>query len=153
MKVIDHSILDFELNSEANRQIIDLITTGLTLYNQHLNPDPTEGALTLSVESDDGVTIAGLLGSSAYEWMRIDILWVHEKHRRKGIGEVLMAKAEQIGRERGCMGVHLDTHTFQAPRFYEKLGYTIFGKLPNYPGPNDRIYYWKPLYQQTADDA
>ena len=153
MEVIDHTVLDFDLNSETNRHIIESINDGLTHYNQSQHPDPTEAPLTLSVQ-ENGTLIGGLHGSHAYRWLRIDMLWVSDTYRGQGIGTALVAEAEKIGRERGCTAVQLDTYTFQAPDFYEKLGYEVFGVLPNYPKKNERIYFWKSLSsEEVADDA
>ena len=44
-----------------------------------------------------------------------------------------MQLAEREAVQRGCHGAWLDTFEFQARGFYERLGYTCFGELPNYP--------------------
>jgi GNAT superfamily N-acetyltransferase len=120
----------------------------LTAFNQAAYPDPTAAPLTLSAQTDEGEVVAGLLGSNAYGWMCVDIVWVDERHRGKGLGTALLNKAEQIALEHGCDGIHLDTHSFQAPRFYERLGYEPFGELENYPSENKRIYLRKSLLRK-----
>ena len=40
-----------------------------------------------------------------------------------------MRAAEEEARSRSCLGVFLDTYSFQARPFYEKLGYEQFGTL------------------------
>jgi ribosomal protein S18 acetylase RimI-like enzyme len=47
--------------------------------------------------------------------------------RRRGVGRELMAQAEARAVERGCHAAWLDTFSFQARSFYEKLGYGEFG--------------------------
>jgi hypothetical protein len=44
-----------------------------------------------------------------------------------------MSKAEEIAVRRGDIGIWLCSATFQAPEFYEGLGYTRFGKLDDFP--------------------
>jgi len=153
MKITDHTISDFKRNSEVNRHIFELVEAGLSSYNQEKHPDPTESPLTLSVQSDEGELVAGLIGSNAYGWMRIDMLWVEATRRNGDIGTALMEEAERIAIERGCTGVHLDTHSSQAPAFYSTLGYQPFGELPNYPNENKRIYYWKSLIGHSNDGS
>ncbi len=148
MKVIDHTIPDFKQNARTNRRVIEQIEAGLTAFNQAAYADSCAAPLTLSAQTDEGEVVAGLLGSSAYSWMRVDIVWVAEGHRRKGVGTALLDKAEKVALERGCDGIHLDTHSFQAPKFYEGLGYEPFGELENYPGENTRIYYRKSLLRK-----
>jgi hypothetical protein len=47
--------------------------------------------------------------------------------------------------KQGCQGAHLDTFSFQAKGFYEKLGYRVFGELEECPAGNSRFYLWKKL--------
>jgi hypothetical protein len=54
-----------------------------------------------------------------------------------------MAEAE--ARARGCSGVWLDTLNPDARLFYQKRGYVTFGKLPDYPGGNSRVFLSKRL--------
>ena len=72
--------------------------------------------------------------------MFIDFLFVPENLRGAGHGRTLMQKAEEIARLRGCTGIWLDTFTFQARGFYEKLGYAVFGQLDNYPRGEVRFF-------------
>jgi hypothetical protein len=46
-----------------------------------------------------------------------------------------MDRAEIRARERGCHSAWLDTFSFQARGFYEKLGYEEFGRLDCPPPP------------------
>jgi ribosomal protein S18 acetylase RimI-like enzyme len=54
-----------------------------------------------------------------------------------------MALAEALARERGCRGVNVDTFSFQAPGFYETLGYEKIGEVNGYLDDHRRIYYAK----------
>ena len=65
--------------------------------------------------------------------MYIDILWVHEDYRKQGIRSKLLSMAEQEAIRRGCHHVHLDTMSWQAPKFYQKHGYEVIGILPDIP--------------------
>ena len=55
----------------------------------------------------------------------------------------LMNDAEREAIRRGCRGAWLDTYSFQARGFYERLGYTIFGTIDNYPPGHSRIFLKK----------
>jgi GNAT superfamily N-acetyltransferase len=72
-------------------------------------------------------------------------LWVAERYRKHGIGSQLMSSAETTARERYCRAAYLDTFTFQAPIFYERLGYREFGRLHDFPPGHARIWFWKAL--------
>ena len=98
------------------------------------------------VEYDrDGHIIGGLLGGTYWGWMYVDILWVHEGHRRQGIGSRLLEEAEREAIRRGCHHVHLDTMSWQAPAFYQKRGYEVIGILPDIPDGNQKYLLMKAL--------
>ncbi len=52
---------------------------------------------------------------------------------------------------RGCRGAWLDTFSFQAPGFYESIGYQRLGDLPDFPPGSRRHFLWKPLESSTFD--
>ncbi len=56
-----------------------------------------------------------------------------------------MAIAEHEARQRGLVGIWLDTFSFQAPVFYEKLGFKEFGQITNFPPGHSRTFYVKRL--------
>ena len=56
-----------------------------------------------------------------------------------------MRKAEAEARKRGISNVFLDSFTFQAPKFYARLGYREFGRLKGFPAASDRVWMTKAL--------
>ncbi len=77
--------------------------------------------------------IAAAAGHSWGETCEIRQLWVSDALRGQGIGRRLMATVEAEAVRRGCRQFVLGTHSFQAPSFYEKLGFEIVSELPDYP--------------------
>lgn len=53
----------------------------------------------------------------------IGMTWVHEDHRGTGVGASVMSAFETEARRRGCTHVFVTSFTFQAPGFYQRLGY------------------------------
>jgi GNAT superfamily N-acetyltransferase len=78
-----------------------------------------------------------------FDHLRIDRLVVAEAMRGTGLGRQTMSLAEDEAQRRGCRGAWLDTYSFQARRFYERLGYTVFGTLADYPPGHSRIFLSK----------
>jgi len=78
-------------------------------------------------------------------WLFIELLWVSDERRQRGLGRSLMQKAELEARKRGIGSVYLDTFSFQAPGFYKKLGYREFGKLNDFPTGHTRHWMTKAL--------
>jgi GNAT superfamily N-acetyltransferase len=87
--------------------------------------------------------LGGLWGGTSYGFLHIDLLFVPDAMRCKGTGRSLMAQAEEEALRRGCRGVWLDTFSFQARGFYEKLGYTVFGEIENHPPGHSRFFLRK----------
>lgn len=92
-----------------------------------------------------GTVIGGLWGRTGYDWLFVEFLVVPDELRGLGLGTKLMAAAERIAIERGCVGAWLTTFTFQARGFYEKLGYAVFAEIENSPADNVRLLMKKRL--------
>ena len=58
-----------------------------------------------------------------------------------------MEQGEAEAVRRGCLYARLSTGHHQAPGFYEKIGYVLYGKLENCPPGDTSYYYRKDLVQ------
>lgn len=97
------------------------------------------------VRTDSGEVIAGYNG---YTWggcCELANVWVREDHRGQGLGARLLRAAEQEATARGCAQVTLATHDFQAPGFYERMGYIRKYAVEGRPRGHVDIIYVKPL--------
>ena len=81
--------------------------------------------LGLKLEDEHGSLLAGFSARTFGNWLQIDNLWVSGTLRGQNIGSQLLAQAELIAIERGCIYAILDTLNFQARPFYEDRGYTL----------------------------
>lgn len=90
-----------------------------------------------------GDVIGGLWGRTAFAWLFVELLFVPEALRGAGLGVSLVRRAETEAVRRGCRGAWLDTFSFQARGFYERLGYTVFGTLEDYPPGHRRFFMLK----------
>jgi GNAT superfamily N-acetyltransferase len=125
-----------------------VILNGLIQYNV----SKTEGrfappffSFVQAVKDDHGQTIGGLTAKITYGWLHIDLLHLPESSRGQGIGSQLMAHAEAVARDKRCIGIPLDTMSFQAPEFYATLGYIEYGRLDDYPPGHTRYFLHKRL--------
>jgi GNAT superfamily N-acetyltransferase len=101
--------------------------------------------LWLFARDPSGKVQGGVRGQTYWSWCTIDVLAVAEPYRGQGIGSRLLAKTEQIARARGCIGIRLDTTSFQAPGFYSRHGYTEYGRIEDFPLGHMRHWFMKRL--------
>jgi GNAT superfamily N-acetyltransferase len=97
-----------------------------------------------------GAVIGGLWARPEWGLLFIETLFLPEKLRRGGLGTRLMRLAEQEARRRGYAGVFLDTFSFQARPFYERLGYAVFTVIDDYPPGHSRFLLAKQLDADAA---
>jgi GNAT superfamily N-acetyltransferase len=119
---------------------IRAVEQGLLAYNVERSGDPQIEPVTVLARDDAGAVAGGLIGVIRWRWLYVSKLWVRADQRGQGLGASLMAVAEARARERGCLGISLDTFEYQARPFYEKLGFEVFGTLDGYP-PGYRQFY------------
>ena len=126
----------------------------LRFNKQHANwPDDQCPLVLLLSDPETGEIIGGLWGGTGFAQFHISTLFVPETLRGSGIGRALMGQAEEEAVRRGCLGAWLDTFSFQAPGFYEKLGYTVMGAIENFPPGHCRYLLKKPLGAAAKDAA
>ena|SRR5690242_2249523 len=97
------------------------------------------------LRDEAGEVLGGLLGEIWAGWLHIRTLALAAPARGQGFGRELMQRAERYARERGCTNAFLDTFSFQARPFYEKLGYRVFGVLENHPAGHQHFFLAKRL--------
>ena len=113
---------------------VEVLPHALEAYNESQWPQhPPWRPLAIFLRKE-GQIAAGLAGETYCGWLFVKYLWVSDELRGRGVGRELMARAEARARELGCHSAWLDTFSFQAPGFYEKLGYEEFGRLDYPPG-------------------
>jgi ribosomal protein S18 acetylase RimI-like enzyme len=97
------------------------------------------------VKNPRGEWLAGVTGYVWGGWLHVNFLWVTEALRGQGHGSALMDAAEAFAMEHGASGATLETHSFQAPDFYAKRGYEVFGRLDDYPPGHTKLFFRKQL--------
>ena len=98
--------------SAADRQVVG---KGLGAYNRAAYGRLRGSARWILARDAEGTVQGGAKCEVAWGWVYVDWLWVAEAMRRQGLGGRLLTAAEALAREEKCLGVHLNTWTFQAP--------------------------------------
>lgn len=118
---------------------------GLHNYNIRQADEPQGKRLCFVIYTPDQEIAGGLIGETHWGWFYINLLWVKDDLRGRGYGHRLLTLAEGEARQLGATDVYLDTFSFQAPEFYIKHGYQVFGMLPNFPAGHQRYYLTRKL--------
>ena len=123
------------------RQAIDAILDEEAINAGH----PFTPEQLVFVAEEAGEMLGGLAATINNQWMHVDLLAIQPQARGQGVGRKLLAEAETMARARGLVGVWLDTHGFQAPEYYPRLGYTEFGRIEDQPPGHTRRFFQKRL--------
>jgi len=99
----------------------------------------------LLIDPQSNDIVGGLWGSTGWGYLYTDLLFIPERLRRLRLGSKLIRMAEDEAARRGCHGAWVDTYSFQARGFYERLGYTVFGTLDGPPPVYPRYFLRKAL--------
>lgn len=133
------------LEPDENREVATFLHAQLSEFNVAHTGDSSYRSFVLVARNAQAAIVGGLLGDIYWEALAINILWVQAEWRGRGLGAGLVARAEHEAVAAGCRFAHVDTMVYQAPDFYQKLGYVVFGELGPYNGQFTRYYLKKNL--------
>lgn len=112
----------------------------LKRYNrEHTGPFESK-AFGFTVQNGKQELVGAIHANTEWEWIFIKHLWVREEDRGMGIGRQLVERILTEANRRGIYKYYLSTFDFQAPDFYQRLGFSIFGVLPGVSGSYDSYF-------------
>lgn len=120
---------------------------GIFLNQHNLHNDlqiPDYESIPFSLAAYEGEQyIGGVTGSMAWGLLYIRYLAVDPVYRGQGVGAKLLQAIEDQARQQGAKISELTTMSWQAPHFYMKYGYVIFGEIQDIPIVGETKYYLK----------
>lgn len=137
-----------EIQTDIDSADINVIVQGLTEFNASKAGGDTPSYLVITVRDKEQNVVGGLVGATYLGWLQIHAVWVSEVLRGRGYGSRIMQQAEDEARERQCPRVFLETLSFQALPFYEKIGYKVVSKLADFPPGGTRYALTKMLHAE-----
>lgn len=138
--------LKFEITEgDPKPEDFKALADGLLSHHASQGHERTWKKYCIFLKDGNGKQYAGVIVKFTWNGMYIESLWVDEILRGKDYGTQLMEMAEQEAIKRGCTIALTDTFSWQATGFYEKLGYTLCGKVEGYPEGASLSYYFKKL--------
>jgi GNAT superfamily N-acetyltransferase len=139
---------DLTVESQPNLEDVEFLEDRINMLNIQRTGRSDYVPLAIFVHDGQGNIKAGVYGWTWGGCCEVKTLWVHEAMRGRGLGKRLLGAAEREALARGCNLVVLDTHSFQAPGFYQKLGYDIVGVVEGYPRGHQKVFLKKQLAQE-----
>lgn len=129
----------------------EAISNRLVAFNENRAGSSGFKEMAILLRNSSGETVGGLWGTLLYDWFYIELLFVPKNARGFGLGTRLLKKAEDIARTHNCIGIWLDTFSFQSPSFYERSGYQVFGTLDDHPRGKRRFFLRKALNEDRSN--
>jgi ribosomal protein S18 acetylase RimI-like enzyme len=90
-------------------------------------------SINIYVREETGKIVGAIVCEIHWQTLMVDILWVDDSLRLRGVGSYLLDLAEMEGKRQGCTFAVLTTFDFQARGFYEGHDYYVIGILNDYP--------------------
>jgi ribosomal protein S18 acetylase RimI-like enzyme len=128
-----HEPLQVVVEDKHDPVVIHAVVKALSHYNASKADGEMPHYVVLSVRDAAGEIVGGLVGATYLGWLQVQALWVDDALRGQGVGTRLLRQAEAVAIERGILRVFLETLSFQALPFYEKLGYEVVSTIADFP--------------------
>lgn len=135
--------MKIEIYNESQEEIFSVLVDSLRQFNFQMMGEERSQPLIVVMRDDSGEVVGGIAGRTIYHQLLIEVLWVHDDKQGQGLGIKLMEIAEREAQKRGCIAAQVDTLSFQAPKFYEKMGFKIVGKVSGVKNSPDRYFLLK----------
>ena len=85
----------------------------------------SEDPISFEIRQGDDQVIGAVVAVLFWGQLHIKYVFVEKAYRGKGLARRLMEHAFDYGRQRGCDFTFVETMNFQAPEFYQKLGFEM----------------------------
>ncbi len=142
MTTTEHTWL---IDHNPSEQTIKALRSQLVAYNVTQAQVDQGQNLAIFVRDAQDQLLAGIVAWTWGQCLEINYLWVHSDLRGRDYGTRLVEMAEREARARGCHTAVVDTYSFQAPRFYQGLGYEIIASVDGYPDGHQKLFLKKRL--------
>lgn len=124
---------------------IRFLRQALVRYNLAHSTIGDTQELAVFVRDRDNRIAGGVAGHTWGQCLEIQYLWVQAGLRGHNYGRRLLLEIERQAAARGCRQAILDTYSFQAPDFYRRLGYEVWGEIDGFPNGYRKFFLRKRL--------
>jgi GNAT superfamily N-acetyltransferase len=132
------------VSSEPEPDVEKVVGDGLNAFNDATVGYADRVPLHVIVrDAESGKIVGGISGKTSLGLMFVDLVYLPDALRGRDIGTRMMALAEEEAQRRGCRAGVLYTINFQAPGFYQRLGWRVFGEIACDPPGTSRFFLTK----------
>lgn len=103
------------------------------------------------VANSNGTLVGAVVVEIFWGAFHVKYLYVHENHRGQDLGKRLMKEALSYGQANQCPFAFVETMSFQAPGFYQKMGFQIEFTRPGYAHGTSFHYLRKELRSSNTN--
>lgn len=134
----------FSITEDVTAEEMDVVHAGLGRYVDEQIGNKRDGiGIKLVIRDSADDIIGGLLAFTTMSNLIVELVWLDEQYRGRGLGKKLILEAERIAQEHGCIAVQASALSFQSPEFFRRMGYTVFGMSDGCPDPIKEYYLIK----------
>jgi GNAT superfamily N-acetyltransferase len=134
---------ELRVEDDPRPEDVAVLSEGLTRHALPATRVPGFRRVAVFARDPSPAIVGGVFGTINWSWLHVSLIWVAEPLRHTGLGTRLIGEIERVAAARGCAHAHLDTFSYQARPFYERLGYRVFGVLDDYPPGHQRFFMRK----------
>lgn len=145
------SELDWGLSEAVDGPDVEEIGAGLRAFNVAAAGIDTARGLCCTVRAPANGLVAGAVGRSWGACAELQMLWVADGWRGRGLGSALLGRVEAELAARACSAVYLETFSFQAPLFYARHGFETLLVIAGFPGGARKHLMRKALVGPSGD--
>jgi GNAT superfamily N-acetyltransferase len=126
----------------------------LNRFNTQITGEPHSRPLAVIVrDPQEDTVLGGLIGRTSLGLLFVDLIFVPDSLRGRGLGAKVMRCAEAEALKRGRTQAVLFTIAFQAPEFYRRLGYAEFGRVSSGQPEQARVFMTKALLAPEGPES
>lgn len=141
--------MNIEVTTNANAEDARTISQGIISFNEATIPDleplDKEVKFFTFARNEANEVVGGIRATCYWNTLHIELLWLDESCRGKGVGSDLIHAAETFAKEKGCEKAFVETTSWQAKPFYQKNGYEHIATLNDRPKGHASHYLTKTL--------
>lgn len=149
--------IQYEKIFDPDSEQVEPLRNALKTFNESQLGDYSAEPIMVKACTNDGKMCGAVHGWLQFGWLYVNMLWVDQSFRRRGIGAALLEQIEAYATSRHIFRSRLATSDFQPGyALYRQFGYEVYATIPIIPasdGTDAHVEYlmWKHWSAATKD--